>query len=139
MSQENVEIARRLHVEFNRTFNEGKADLFDHLDPDVEWIPMTSVLEGIHFRGHDGVRQWLEDMKRDWEVFETRPVEFHDLGDDRVLSLGTWRAIGRGSGVELSFEQAAWLGHYRDGKLFRLETFTERERAFEAAGVDEPA
>jgi hypothetical protein len=36
---------------------------------------------------------------------------FIDLGDDRVLVLGTCQARGRGSGVELDSQQAAWLVH----------------------------
>jgi ketosteroid isomerase-like protein len=135
MPQESLEVARQVHRAFNTAFSEGDSDFYDILDPEVEWIPITAVLEGTSYHGHDEVRQWIEDMKRDWEVFETVPEEFRDLGDDRVLILGTWRAIGRSSGVELSFQQAAWLTQYRDGKLIRLQTFTEREHAFEAAGL----
>jgi hypothetical protein len=39
MSQENVEIARRLTEAFNRTFTEGTPDLYEVLDPEVEWVP----------------------------------------------------------------------------------------------------
>ena len=137
MSQENVEVARQAFVAFNRTFTEGTPEFYEFVDPEVEWIPITALLEGTRYQGHDGVRQWMEDMKGDWEVFETHAEEFRDLGDDRVLALGTWRAQGRGSGVELDFPRAAWLTRFRDGKIIRLQTFTDRELALEAAGLSE--
>ena len=39
----------------------------------------------------------------------------------------------------LEFSQAAWLVHYRKGKQVRLQTFTERKQALEAAGLSERA
>ncbi len=135
MSQENVEIARRIFEAFNRTFTAGTDDLYVFLDPDVEWIPVMAILEGRSYHGHEGVRQWIEDMKRDWEAFEPKPEDFRDLGDDRVLTLGSWHARGRGGDAPLDFPQAAWLGQYREGKLVRMQTFTERKDALKAAGL----
>jgi ketosteroid isomerase-like protein len=137
MSEENVEIARRSFEAFNRAFTEGADDLYALLDPEVEWIPATAILEGRSYHGHEGVRRWIEDMKRDWEDFEPRPEEFLDLGDDRVLALGSWHARGRGGDVPLDFPHAAWLAQYREGKLVRMQTFTERQEALEAAGLSE--
>ena len=94
MSQEKVDSARRLFEAFARTFTEGTGDLYARLDPDVELIPIAALLEGTTYHGHDGVRQWIEDVKRDWAEFEVRPEQFRDLGDDRVLALGSWRARG---------------------------------------------
>ena len=96
MSQENVESARRTFKAFNRAFTEGTDDLYALLDPDVEWVPVTAILEGRSYHGHEGVREWIEDMKRDWEAFEARPADFRDLGDDRVLALGSSACSGPG-------------------------------------------
>ena len=137
MSQENVEISRRIFEAFNRTFTEATNDLYALLDPDVEWIPIMAILEGTTYHGHEGVRQWFEDVKRDWAEFEGRPEEFRDLGDDRVLALGSWHARGRGGEVLLDIPQAAWLIQLRNGKAIRLQTFTERKKALEAAGLSE--
>jgi ketosteroid isomerase-like protein len=130
-----MEAARRILPAFNRSFARGTLDLYELLGPEVEWMPITAALEGTTYHGEDGIRQWMEELKRDWEIFETRPEEFRDLGDDRVLVLGTWRAQGRGSGVELDSQKAAWLMQFREGKIIRLQTYTDRERAFEAAGL----
>jgi ketosteroid isomerase-like protein len=139
MSQESVEIARRAFDEFNRMYTEGIADWWEQLDPEVEWIPMTALLEGTHYHGHDGVRQWMEEMKRDWTTLQVRPERFVDLSDDRVLVMGTWRAEGRRGGVLLESQQASWLTQYRKGKLIRVQTFTDRKEALEAAGLSEQA
>lgn len=135
MSRENVDTARRAHEAFNRSFTHETEELFEFLDPEIEWIPITAVLEGTSYRGEDEIRGWIEEMKREWEFFETRPEKFNDLGDDRILMLGTWRARGRASGIELDDQQAAWLFHFKAGKLIRMQTFTEREKALEAAGI----
>jgi ketosteroid isomerase-like protein len=132
---ENEETARRALAAFNRTFADGTPDLYELLDPDVEWMPITAALEGTSYQGENGVRQWIEELRRDWEVFETRPEESHDLGGERVLVIGTWRARGRGSGVELDSPQAYWLMHLRGGKVTQLRTFTDMEQAFDAAGL----
>jgi ketosteroid isomerase-like protein len=133
MSQENVEVARRSFEAFNRTFVEGTPDLHETLDPEVEWVPMSALLMRTSYHGHDGVRQWIEEMKRDWTIFEVRPERFVDVGDDRVLVLGSWRAQGRKGEALLDIPQAAWLVEYRNGKLVRLRTFTDRKEALEAA------
>ena len=135
MSRENVEIARRIFEAFHRTFTHGTDDLYALLDPDVEWIPVMATLEGSSYHGHEGVRQWIEDMKRDWEAFEAIPEDFRDLGENRVLALGSWRARGRGGGELLDIPQGAWLHQYRTGKLVRMQTFTRRREALAAAGL----
>jgi ketosteroid isomerase-like protein len=138
MSQENVEVVRQIYEAAGRAINHGALDEFCRLlDPDVEWIPINAALEGVRYRGHDGVRQWIEDMNRDWDFFEARPVEVRDLGDERLLALGTWRARGRSSGLELDSQPAAWLLQLRDRKAVRMQTFTDRAKALEAAGLSE--
>jgi ketosteroid isomerase-like protein len=138
MSQENGEIVRQLFGAAGRAINLGALDeLYRLLAPDVEWVPINATLEGTRYRGHDGVRHWIEDMNRDWDFFEARPEEVRDLGDDRCLALGTWRARGRSSGVELDSQPAAWLVQLQEGKAVRMQTFTDRAKAFEAAGLSE--
>ena len=100
-------------------------------------VPITAILEGTSYHGHDGVRQWVAEMRRDWTSFEARPERFLDLGEGRILATGGWRAEGREGGVQLDFPQAAWLAQYREGKLVLLQSFTDREAALEAAGLSE--
>ena len=137
MSQETVELARRGFEAFNRIYTEGAPDFWELLDPEVEWIPMSALLMRTSYHGHAAVRQWIEEMRRDWTAFEVRPERFIDLGDDRVLALGSWRAQGRKGGALLDIPQAAWLVQIREGRLVAVRTFTERTKALEAAGLRE--
>ena len=82
------------------------------------------------------MRRWVEDLGHDWEVFETHQEEFLPAGD-RVLVLGHWHARARGSRVELKGQPASWVIDLRDGKVARLQTFTDRVEALEAAGLSE--
>jgi ketosteroid isomerase-like protein len=137
MSEENVEAVRAFVEAVNRTFTEGTSDLFERVDPEVEWLPLAAIVEGTRYQGPDGVRQWIEDVKRDWTIWEVRTDELLDLGDGRVLALGSWHARGRRGGTALDIEQAAWLLEIRQGKVRRMETFTERRKALEAVGLRE--
>jgi len=133
VARDNVEIVRRTYPAFNRR---DIPAFLDSLDPGVEWIPIMAALEERVYRGHDGVRQWLDDLSADWELFEVHTEEFKDLGE-RVLVLGHWRARGRASGVELENQPATWLTELRNGKIVRMQTYSDRREALEAAGVSE--
>ncbi len=138
MSQENVEVARRAFRGFNRTFSEDTRDLYDVLDPDVEFIPITTILEGgTGYRGEQGVRRWMKEMRRDWTAYELKPEQFRDLEGDRVLILGSWRAQGMRGEVPLEVPQAAWLVHVSGNRVSRVQAFTDRRKALEAAGLRE--
>jgi ketosteroid isomerase-like protein len=117
VSQETIERARRGFEAFNRTFNEKTRDLYEVLDPNVEWVPMSALLDGTAYHGHDGVQRWIEDMKRDWTTYEIRPERYLDLGDDRVLTLGGWRARGRGGDVLLDFHASGLAAAVSEGKV----------------------
>ena len=132
MSQENVEIVRRVFDAFNRR----DIDAFlEFLDFDVEWVPILAVLEGRVYRGHEDIRQWIDDLATDWEFFEVYYEELRDLGD-RVLVSGHWRARGGASGVEVE-NPGTYLYEIKDGKVVSMRTFTDRAEALDAAGLPE--
>ena len=129
------EIARILgnYDAFPAAFSgEDERSFLGFLDEDVEWVPIMAALEGRSYHGHDGLRQWFADLRRDWEAFEPHAEEIHELGDGHYLVLGRWLARGKESGVELA-QAAAWLSHWRDGFLTRLQTFTTQEEGLRAA------
>lgn len=135
MSQEISELFRRWAEYWNR----GDLDtgLRECIHPEVEWVPFTASLEGTAYQGHEGIRRWTENLFRDLEVFEVHVDEVRDLGEDRALVTGSWRARGRGSGVELGLQQAAWLTEFRQGRIVRMRTFTDRADALQAVGLSE--
>ena len=132
MSQENVEIVRRVFDAFNRR---DIAAFLELLDPDVEWVPVLAVLEGSVYRGHADIRRWIKDLDTDWEFFEVYHEELRDLGD-RVLVSGHWRARGRASGIEVE-NPGTYLYEIKGGKVASMRTFTDRVEALEAVGLSE--
>jgi ketosteroid isomerase-like protein len=124
MSQENVEIVRtflRLDVE----------EALAYADPAIVWNPT----EELPTEGHDAVRSSLEYWKREWQDYELTTEELVDNGD-RVVATVRLQGRGRGSGVEIDarFYDVFTL---RDGKIVRMDQFTERSEALGAAGLPE--
>jgi ketosteroid isomerase-like protein len=128
----NVELARRFHEAFNARDVDAIEEI---MHPEVAYIPIMARLEGAEYRGHSEFRRWLAELDDDWIEFRTEPEEFRDLGNDRVITFGTWHARARTSGVVLAGHPATWLTHFEDGKVTRHETFTDRDAALRAAGL----
>ena len=133
MESHNIELVRELLAAVNRLDADA---MISRIQPDYEFVPIMAALEGRTYKGPDGIRAWLADMKDHWEFFETWPEEFHDLGD-RVIAFGHWRARGRTSGVEVDGQPATWVAWVRGDRLSHWRTFTDREEALAAAGVTE--
>ena len=124
MSQENLQIVRRFVV------GDLEAALV-YADPDIVWNPVEeAAAEGL-----DAVRASLARWKSAWEEYETVHEEFLDSGD-RVLVTLRMHGRGRGSGVEV---EARLYDVYtlRDGLIVRMDEFTDRSDALEAAGLQE--
>jgi ketosteroid isomerase-like protein len=99
---------------------------------DVEFLPLTGTrVESGGYRGHDGVRAYLEEARDLWDVLEPEGVEYRDLGD-RVLVAGRCRVRGRISGAE-SHPACAWVIHVRDGKISSHRTCATFDEALEIA------
>ena len=124
MSQTEVEIVRAALDAYNRRDLQAVLEV---IDPDAEFIPLRSVLEGTPYRGHDGMRKFFEETGEEWDELRIEGEEWRDLGD-RVLVIGHFRARGRSSGVELH-TPAAWLASLRDGRIVYLRAYSDVEEA----------
>jgi ketosteroid isomerase-like protein len=132
MSQQNVEIVKRLTV----AFNERDVAAFATLTTlDFEWTTAMTAVEGEVFLGRGGVETWFGRMRDSWEEFKAIPDEIRDLGD-RVLWHG--RLDGRGllSGVPVTAPLDI-LCHLRGGKVARMHSFLDHDEALRAAGLTE--
>ena len=127
MSQENVEIARRSFEAFN-----GRAidELISFADPDSEWLPFRAQLEGIVYRGHEGVRQFVRDIDEEWQSYRIDPLEFHDRGE-RVAVIGRVAALGRGGQVDID-AVAGFVLELRSGQITRVTSHSDPALALEA-------
>ena len=128
MSQENVEVVRRAF----ETFNARDADRHVSLwDPDCVFLPFRAQLEGITYRGHQGIRRFVRDMDEDWTEFRIDPLEFHQR-DERVVVIGRVSALGRGTNVNVEYV-AGFVAELRHGLITRLTSHSDPEAALRAA------
>jgi ketosteroid isomerase-like protein len=132
MSQENVDVVRRSF----RAFNARDVDELVRLStPDCEWRPFRAQLEGIVYRGHEGIRRFVSDVDDDWEGYRIDPVEFHERGD-RVAVVGQVRALGRGGGVNID-SVAGFVFELRRTRIARITSHSNSDVAVEALGPPE--
>ncbi len=133
MSQENVEILRRLYEHW--ATGDFPADFFD---PNVEHSRIgaqTPDMEG-RWLGLDEFstvfREYLQALS-DLRIEAERII---DLTGDRVLVLSRQTARGKQSGVPIE-HQLGELFTLRDGKIVRYTSYWNRAEALEAAGLSE--
>ena len=130
MSQENVEIVRRL----SRFWQDRDFSVIeDALHPDAVLDASRNVFNpGVH-RGIEALRRAVEQTDEMWEDFEVTPEEFIDAGDSVVIA-NRISGTGRGSGVKTEMRLFAVVT-FRDGKISRYTIgFQDRAEALEAAG-----
>ena len=131
MSEENVD---RFRAGFE-AFNRGDIERWlEDYHPDAVFEPQIGALEG-DYSGHEGLRRLFADIADSWEVSELHCPDVRDLGD-RALALGTFRTIGRGSGIEQEIP-VAFLATYRDGLCTHFKDYGEWGQALAAVGLSE--
>jgi ketosteroid isomerase-like protein len=128
MSQENVEIVRALWEAYSR----GDFDRVLALsDP---YVVMVSLEEGPLY-GSDAVRKNYERWQEAWEEPTTTVEEVIGTGD-HVVVMARFQGRGRGSGVKVE-ERLYEVYSLRNGKVLRVDEFSERGEALEAVGLRE--
>src|SRR6476661_6318809 len=133
MSEENVEIVRRMVDAFNRGDVEAVVAAFDEGCELHEPLEMPDrPAEG--FRGHEGIREWMANLRETGGI-QFEPTSFTSSGDV-VFSEWIGRGLGHASGVPINWRTFAVL-HVRDGRIVRSQAFLGRDEALEAAGLRE--
>jgi ketosteroid isomerase-like protein len=131
VSEENADVARRSFEAISRWDIDALLELYD---PEVEFLPLTGTrVESGGYIGHQGVRDYFEEVAEVWEELRPRAEDVRSVGD-HVLLLGACAVRGRGSGAE-SDSPMAWVLTMRDGKVIRHRGYATTEEAFEAVGL----
>jgi ketosteroid isomerase-like protein len=142
MSEENVEIVRRIIEDFIAGASEFDSDGTltklageDLFDPDIEWDASGSPMPDIGgvYRGKNEVRQFWREWLAAWETIEFE-YELVDAGDS-VVALIDQRMRGRSTGIEVPFGKYAQVWTLRDGLLVHWEAYASQSEALEAAGL----
>lgn len=80
------DILRRLYAALNARDIDA---LLETLSPAITFEPVLGVLYRRHvYRGHDGIRQWFEEISGAWDSYEGTVDEARDNGEE-VLALVT--------------------------------------------------
>jgi ketosteroid isomerase-like protein len=128
MSQENVGIVREVWNAYSR----GDLDRIGELsDP---YVVMITVEDGPMY-GFAAVRKNYERWNEAWGEHETTVEEV--IGNrDRVFVMARFRGRGRTSGVEVE-SRLYEVYTMRNGMILRVDEFSDRAEALEAAGLRE--
>jgi ketosteroid isomerase-like protein len=92
-------------------------------------------LEGLAYRGHDGLRHFIDDLTLDWERVRFEVSEIRDAGDN-ALVLIRFQGRGRASGADLDVPVGI-VGKVREGKITEARMYSDPDEALEAVGLSE--
>src|SRR5687767_14427672 len=134
MSQENVEIVRRV---YDAVARDDAGTVLSLYDPEIEWDfsqgPLGSFMGRGVYHGHEGIRSWARERYEAWETIGDHCDELIDAGD-QVISVVTSSGRGRASGAQVEWKHyAVWT--ISDGKIVRVVWLATRSEALEAAGL----
>jgi uncharacterized protein len=127
MASANVELIRSGLDAYNRGDVEA---VLANADPDIEFVPLRSLVVGGSYRGHEGIRRFFEDLGEEWEDFSIDNEEFRER-EDSVLLLGEFEAKGKASGMQVR-SPVAWLFELRAGKVLRMRAYSSQDEALQA-------
>jgi ketosteroid isomerase-like protein len=108
----------------------------DWVDPEIELVlvggPEPQSLKGAT----EAAEGWREFLSH-WQGYRIKAEEYSQLDGERVLVLFHVFGRGRTSGLELGQFQRRLAGvfHVREGKVTRLVTYFDRDRAFADLGL----
>jgi ketosteroid isomerase-like protein len=130
MSQENVELVRRMY----EAFHGGDANAaLSHFDPEVVVDASFRVDAGIG-HGHEGLNRIIRTWIGTFDDWREEIEEIRDLGK-HVLVLSTQRGRGKGSGAEVE-QRYAVVYEVQGDKISRMTLDHDIARALKKAGAD---
>ena len=118
MSQENVETVYRLYAASRRRDQEA---CVRESDPDVEVVSYLMGIEGTVYRGHAGLRRYIDDLFRAFPTGIRRSCG-QRTAETRSSPRSGWRGQGSSSGIAI--EQTGLADHHfprrQDGRVPRI-------------------
>lgn len=136
MSSNNLDLVRSIYADWER----GDWSSASWAHPQIEYV-MVDEPGSQPSRGVAAMAKAWRSFLSAWEAYRLEPVEYRQLGDERVLVMVHAYGRGKSSGVELSESTrgsgGANLFHIRDGRVVRLEAYFDRENALADLGLTE--
>lgn len=144
MSQENVEIVRRLYEIWSEGVEKGDTRsaqaAFDEglLTPESTFTPLADV-PGTNARtyvGAEGLRDFVREWVQNWTDWSMWLEEVVYADDDRVVVVLQQSAAGRTSGASVRLRFAEVLT-FRGGQIVDRHDYGDAAAAFETLGLTE--
>jgi len=134
VAERDIEILRASFDAFNR----GDYDAaLSGVSADVEFEPPGDAPLPTAYQGHEGAKRFWGSMRDVFDEFRSEPEEIVDAGRGRYVVPVTERFRTKGSQPEI-VESNAIVFTMTDGKVVRVQIFTDRAKAFEAVGLSAP-
>jgi hypothetical protein len=115
-------------------FNRRDFDaIFVEADPELELHEWPTAPGAQVYRGRDRVLEGIANWFDSWEWMHVEIGDISEIGD-RIFFTLHQRARGKSSQAEVELTSYN-VYTFRNGKVVRVELFTEREPALAAAGL----
>jgi ketosteroid isomerase-like protein len=131
MSRENVEATRAAFEQFSRG---DFTAVFGPLADDFEFVTAAELPDAGTYRGQ-AAQDWMRTYIESFDGFSQEATEIIDAGDRVLVSVVQH---GRPRDSDMPVESRWWqVITFRAGSVSRIETFSQRAQALEAAGLEE--
>jgi hypothetical protein len=131
VAEQNIEAAKRFTEALQRNDLDAAAvELGPRFEVDDQDIPDAD--------GHDSLYTWIGRWNEAFDSWRISDDEWIPVGEDRVLCTFRMHATGKGSGLELTRDDAT-VTEFEHSKIVRIGYYNDQAQAREAVGVDPPA
>jgi ketosteroid isomerase-like protein len=132
MVSHNAEVVRR-SLELNRSgdIEELASQQLPLWDPECEFTSVMAAVEPETYRGHDGLRRYLDELTGSWEEWRMEVDDIFDVSSSTVIATFRSHLVGKGSGAAVDARRAM-VAELSNGKILRARVYASREEAIEA-------
>jgi ketosteroid isomerase-like protein len=134
MSQQNLDLVRRIYDLWNQGDIDAATELFD---PEVVWQGYTHLPDSGRRDGVDAVRAWVTDFAEAWGEIQVGIERLVEVGNGAVLALVRMSGRGRDSGAAVTSGVDGHLWTIRAGKVVAVRMYQGSREALEAVGLSE--
>ena len=130
---ENLKLVRSILAKWER----GNFAWVDWAHPLIEYAIADEPGADVGWGPAAMARKWREFLTA-WDDYRVAADEYRELDDERVLVALTAQGRGKASGLDIRAtggRRSATLFHLREGKVTRLVSYFDRNRAFADVGL----
>jgi ketosteroid isomerase-like protein len=125
----NVRLIREALAEGNRAAESGQSDgWLAFFSEDIAWEAMEDAPDAGTYRGHDGIRGYLEDWISTVDGGQQEIREMTEVGDSHLVADVRIRGRVKGTDSEVVFDYSQAV-RIANGKITHIKEFREHDDA----------